>query len=149
MPSLHHSARYGKSHPENGGTARKRGAGPAAVREAFDLESNDSAQKHIDRAFRGAIREAQILVLQGATGPVVAHVAHLTAMLETGPARPLTYALLNDGRVSRAQDEARELCLIDSATPEEIDLLEARVRREIAEGFAVLRDIHAHREAQR
>lgn len=125
-----------------------RGAGPEAVRAAFDCSSLDSAQKRIDRALTGAVRVAQVLVLNGATAPVVAHVAHLTAMLETGPARPLPSALLTDGRVSRAQDEARELCLTDTATPDEIDLLEARVRREIAEGFAVLRDIHAHRAAR-
>jgi len=141
MPSLQRGTNYGKS--------QSRGVGPEAVQAAFGCSSLDSAQKKIDRSFTETIRVAQVLVQRGATGPVVAHVAHLTAMLETGPARPLTYALLNDGRVSRAQDEARELCLIDSATPEEIDLLEARVRREIAEGFAVLRDIHAHRETAR
>jgi hypothetical protein len=141
MPSLDRGASYRQS--------RTRGVGPEAIQAAFGCRSLDSAQKQIDRSFTRAIRISQVLVLQGATAPVVAHVAHLQALLETGPARPLTFALLNDGHVSRAQDEARELCLMDGATPEEINLLEARVRREIAEGFAVLRDIHAHREQAR
>src|SRR5688572_10826092 len=145
MPSLHRSASYGKSLPRTPG----RGVGPEAIQAAFGCRSLDSAQKKIDRSFTATIRVAQVLVQRGATAPVVAHAAHIMALLETGPTRPLTFALLNDGRVSRAQDEARELCLTDSATPEEIDLLEARVRREIAEGFAVLRDLHAHREAGR
>jgi|SRR5688572_14394253 len=127
----------------------RRGVGPEAVQAAFGCTSLDSAQKKIDRSFTATVRIAQVLVQRGATAPIVAHVAHLSALLETGPARPLTFALLNDGRVSRAQDEARELCLTDSATSDEVDLLEARVRREIAEGFAVLRDIHAHRQAAR
>lgn len=151
MPSLDRSPRYGNSHPRNGGRPKKRGPGPAAVRQSLDLGSDDSAQKTIDAAFRRAVRVSQILTLTpGADlSPVVAHLAHLNALLETGPARPLTEALLKDGMVSRAQDEARECCLVDGETPSELDLLEARVRREIAEGFAVLRDIHAHREAAR
>src|SRR5687768_15933545 len=114
MPSLNHHPDSRKYRIPVGG--KPRGEGPAAVREAFDLGSNDSAQKHIDRAFGGAIREAQILVLRpGADlSPIIVHVAHLNAMLETGPARPLNEALLKDGVVSRAQDEAREHCLDDA-----------------------------------
>jgi len=138
--NLRPAERYGKS--------RLRGEGPRAVQAAFDCQSVDAAQKRIDRAFTNAIRVAQVLVLQGSTAPVVAHVAHLQAMLETGPARPLVDGLVNEGHVSRQQDEARELCLANDATPEEVDLLETRVRRELAEGYAVLRDIHAHRQAK-
>lgn len=148
MPSLDRQTNYGKAPARNGGHPKKRGIGPAAVRDAFDLESDDSAQKHIDRAFRGAIREAQVLVLKGATAPIVAHVAHLNAMLETGPARPLTAGLLHEGHVSRSLEESREACIAGGATPDEVDLHEARVRRVIEEGFAALRDIHAHRAAR-
>ena len=141
MPSLDRRSSYGKS--------QRRGVGPEAVQAAFGCRSLDSAQKQIDRSFTRAIRISQVLVQRGAAGPVVAHLAHLQALLETGPARPLTHALLTEGNVSRAQDEARELCLVDGCTPDELSLLEARTRREIAEGFAMLRDIHAHRQAAR
>ena len=123
-----------------------RGLGPQAIQAAFGCRSLGAAQKKIQRAFKEAERVAQVLVLQGSTEPVVAHLARLQQILETGPARPLREALIEGGHVSRAEDEARENCLACQLAPESVDQHEARVRREIAEGFRNLRDVHHHRQ---
>jgi hypothetical protein len=111
----------------------------------FGCRSLDAAQKKISRAFQEAERVAQVLALQGRREPIIAAIVRLTVLLETGPARPLRQTFTADGHISRQQDEARECCLADQTSKGALDLYEARVRREIAEGFAALRDVAAHR----
>jgi hypothetical protein len=126
-----------------------RGVGPQAIQAAFGCRSLGAAQKKIQRAFKETERVAQVLVLQGSTEPIVGHLARLQQILETGPARPLMAGLCSEGHVARALGESREACLADGATPQEVELHIARIRRTIAEGYAQLGNLAAHQEARR
>lgn len=124
----------------------RRGAGPRAVQAAYRTKSAGAAQKRIQRDFGKAQATAQLLALQGVTAPVVNHVAALQNILAVGPAQEICSELLTDGRIDRSQDEARDL-VIANPTPQGLDLLEARTRREICEKYALLRSILGQRGA--
>ena len=131
--------------PSTYGKSGHRGQGAQAVQRAFGAASAGSAQKQIQRGFEKAERVAQLLALNGATLPIVAHVSRLTEILESGPVLEITQAFRIVGSVDRAEDESREACLTGSCTGAELDLQESRLLRQIDQSYAALRSVRAHR----
>jgi hypothetical protein len=60
------------------------------------------------------------------------------------PAPPVAYAIRKDGHSDRAQDEAREECLLEGMTYQELMTLRARTHREITDKLQLNRSIDAH-----
>jgi hypothetical protein len=60
------------------------------------------------------------------------------------PTPPVDYAIRKDGRSDRAQDEAREDCLLGGLTYEELRTLRSRTHREVNDKLALIRAITAH-----
>jgi hypothetical protein len=132
---------YGKSTP--------RADGRHKVQHALGAASSDSAHKQIQRGFEKAERVAQILALRGKTLPVTAHLSRLQDILADGPVEPITQAFRTAGTVDRAEDESREACLANGCTPDELDLEESRLLRQIDQSYVALRCIRAHRRGAR
>jgi hypothetical protein len=126
---------------------------PSAVDARYQVVTGaatlNAAHQRALRVEREFFQYAACLRLAGCTVSLVRLRARFEDETADLPAPDLTTALREDGQVSRAQDAAREDCLLDGASPEELDRLEHRTRREIANGFTLLQAIAARRAVYR
>lgn len=90
-----------------------------------------------------------LLVLAGKDQPLARLAAQLEAKRCKLPILPITEAVLAAGRSNRNQDEARDLALADTLTDAELDLLEARTLRDMAEDHQLFRAIRAEKETRK
>jgi hypothetical protein len=122
--------------------------GPSRVatnyRDAIGAVSQGAAHQRAIKVTREFFKYLHVLRANG-HAPTVTRLFELFCdEMDQLPTPTVVHAIRKDGHTDRAQDEAREECLLDGMTYSELQTLKTRTSREISDKLMLNRAITAH-----